>query len=163
MLGALGNGRVLLVQLRLDSLGTLFVGPGDGLLRGEAPALEVLAYAADRQLDAKLLLHQQQHRSSTAQSQLQLLGTVLANQPLNVQFLLCCEPTLLAGCASSWLWGQRLETHALPMQSHRLFAPLVLSLPRQLASVLFIHPNKMGIVVKKSTLNCRVNRKPNRS
>ena len=48
--------------------------------------------------------------------------------------------------------------HALPMQSHHLFAPLVLSLPRQLASVFFVYPEKEGIVVKKSTLNCRLNK-----
>jgi hypothetical protein len=30
-------------------------------------------------------------------------------------------------------------------------------LPRQLASVFFFHPHKMGTDLRKSTLNCRVN------
>ena len=144
------------------------------------------AHGADRQLDAELLLHQQQHGSAAPQCKVQLqpLGTVLADQALDVQRLLGCQTAFLADCTPCGFGCQGFEAvffrhldgaahstlchhqrngnifdgHAALMQSRRLFACLVLSLPRQIAPVFFIHPNKRGVASKKSILNCWMNR-----
>ncbi|WP_233202949.1 hypothetical protein, partial [Chitinimonas sp. BJB300] len=44
-------------------------------------------------------------------------------------------------------------------QPHSLLAPFVLFLPRQLASVFFVHFYQLGADTNKSTLSCRVNNK----
>ncbi|PHV11438.1 hypothetical protein CSQ89_10990 [Chitinimonas sp. BJB300] len=44
------------------------------------------------------------------------------------------------------------------MQPHSLLAPFVLFLPRQLASVFFVHFYQLGADTNKSTLSCRVNK-----
>jgi hypothetical protein len=54
--------------------------------------------------------------------------------------------------------GNVFDRHAAPMQAYRLLAPFVLCLPRQLASVFFVHPLQMRMRLQKSTLNCRMNR-----
>jgi hypothetical protein len=84
--GAFGHRRVLLIEPVLDGFGALLVGQADGLLRCEAPELEVFAHAAYWQFDAKRLPHQQKHRSANCQRkrQLQLLGAVLASLALDV-------------------------------------------------------------------------------
>ncbi|PHV10429.1 hypothetical protein CSQ89_16185, partial [Chitinimonas sp. BJB300] len=41
---------------------------------------------------------------------------------------------------------------------HSLLAPFVLFLPRQLASVFFVHFYQLGADTNKSTLSCRVNK-----
>ena len=113
-----------------------------------------------------------------------LLGTVLADQTLDMQLLLGCETAFLADCTPCGFGCQGFEAvffrhldgaahsalchiqrtgdvfdgHAASMQSHRLFASLVLSLPRQLASVFFIHPSRVGAASKKSTLHCQLSK-----
>ena len=108
---------------------------------------------------------------------------MFANLALDVQLLLRTEPTLDPHRAACGLGCQRFEpislrqldrtarsvlTHAqrsgnlferspLPMQSNRLLSPLVLCLPRQLASVFFVHLRYLGTRTKKSTLICRIN------
>ncbi|PHV11252.1 hypothetical protein CSQ89_11735, partial [Chitinimonas sp. BJB300] len=46
-------------------------------------------------------------------------------------------------------------------QPHSLLAPFVLFLPRQLASVFFVHFYQLGADTNKSTLSCRVNSRVN--
>jgi hypothetical protein len=84
------NLGVLLIEPRLDGLGTLLIGAFDGLLWGVAPAPQVLAHGAHGQLNIKRLLDQRQHRWACPQSKvhLELLRAVLANQALDVQLLL---------------------------------------------------------------------------
>src|SRR3954447_8495696 len=77
--------RVLLLQPLLDFLGVLLVRLTDRLLRGVAPAVEVLAHRADRQVLFGLLLDQLPDRGAGPQRLLdaQVLGRLGVDEPLD--------------------------------------------------------------------------------
>ena len=87
--GALFDRRVLTLQPVLHRFRALLIGALDGLLRSEPPAREVLADAANLQLDAEFLINELAYGGATPQAEihLQLVGSLGNDQSLNGFFL----------------------------------------------------------------------------
>ena len=112
--GALLYGGVFTLKPGLHRSRALFVRAFDRLLRGKTPAREVLANAAYLQLDAKFLLNELSHRSSTpkAEVHLQLLRALVDDHALDGLFLGCAEHASVSSDSSP-----RSRPHVCPTAS----------------------------------------------
>ena len=145
----------------------------DGLLRREAPALEVVAHGTDAQGDAASLLDELHHCAARPQGEvhLELLRPLVADGAAHQVFLLGAEAAAVArvAAARSRPDGRRAaglvvvnglaycriaeptelddvhHTVAGLVQSNHLFAALVLLVWGEVAGVFFVHHSMMAV------------------
>ena len=96
--GALGDRRVVLLQPGRDHRRPALPRPGQGLLRGHAPALQVELHGRQAELLGEPLANQVAHRAAGPQGkrQLQLVGHPVADPTLNLARLLGRQQPLAA-------------------------------------------------------------------
>jgi len=153
--GTFLDGWIFFIKPFLNSFRTLLIRFLDRLLRGEAPAFEVIAYTTNRQFDAVFLLDQLQHGRTAPQGKchLQLLRALVADQALDRSLLLRRQLTTIAKLLATRGWFKRDQSAffiainraahrrvaqptqldnlhyaiALTVQTDYLFAPLMLA------------------------------------
>ena len=166
-LGALLDLRVCLIKPGLYRFRSLLIGLLDRLLRGEAPARQVVTHSANRELDAVFPFNQLHDRRSVPQRKfhLELFGPLVADRAANTRFLFFRERPPIPGGPSSrcglqcgvtaffiQVDGQshcritqtrhaynRHHSVSFPVQSRHLLAPLVQLLQLLVSSVFFVH------------------------
>ncbi len=114
-LGARGDDRVFLVEPLLDRRRRLLVGLLHGLLRREAPALEIQTHRAHGQLDAVAVPDELGDGLARPQrvDHLQLVGRAVADQSLNLALLLGVEGAAAAHRSAAAVDVDRLPTAGL--------------------------------------------------
>jgi hypothetical protein len=94
------HGGVLRIEPRFDGFGALLIGLFNRLLRGKAPARQVVADRSNRQFETQLLVYVLAH-STSAQGKvhLQLLGALVTNRLADGLLLPRCQ-----AAATAWLF-----------------------------------------------------------